>query len=259
LSPYQFVLAKWFWINPVQFGFYSYSEMNVLLRDSRMLHDPILFGPHTLGDIDARLKGGLCATGFPGCQFPEILYGQIRGRRLINQSKLRSAIASRGQSYAGMAESGYGLDTDATLGRFEPSRLMDYYFDQSLALLEANGVRALFSSTPVNTSAASHYADSLRDEFSSYLVAYEHRYRDFQILGTALPCFPPNYFGDGAHLNPRGARVWSEFVRRELNALEVAREPLLPEEDAGDPQSYELTPNPQEQSPRSCSALLQIK
>jgi hypothetical protein len=259
LSPYQFVLAKWFWIAPVPFGFYSYSELNVLLTDSRALQDPILFGPHTLGDIDARLKAGLCATGFPGCQFPEILYGQLKGRRIINEQKLRDTMMSRGQVYVGMAESAYGLDTDATLDRFQPSRLMDYYFNQALALLEAQGVQAYFASTPVDTAAASRYADSLGDDFKAYLVGYEHRYRHFAILGTALPCFPPTYFGDGAHLNPRGARAWSEVVRRELNAVGTGEELLLPEAQAQAPQSYELAVNFPKQAPRNCTALLQVQ
>jgi hypothetical protein len=257
LSPYEFVLAKWFWINPVHFNFYSFTELNLILAKSRELHDPIVFGPRTLGDVDSRLKAGLCATGFPGCQFPEILYGQFKGRRTFNEKKLRDTLRSRGQAYAGLAESAYGLDTDTTISRFEPSRLMDYYFDESLALLEANGVQAYFAATPVNTASASHYADSLAVEFNAYLAAYEHLYPHFKILGTALPCFPPNFFGDGAHLNPRGARMWSELVRRELNSASTGEAPLVPEDDAHDPQSYDLAPD--SQSPRNCTAMLQLK
>ncbi len=94
-------------------------------------------------------------------------------------------------------------------------------------------------------------------EFNAYLAAYEHRYPHFKILGTALPCFPPNYFGDGAHLNPRGARTWSELVRQELNAASPGQAPLVPENDAHDPQSYDLAPD--SQSPRNCTAMLQLK
>jgi hypothetical protein len=259
LSPYQFVLAKWFWILPVPFGFYSSSELNAIRGESRTLHDPVVFGPRAIGDIDARLKAALCGTGFPGCQFPEIIYGELQGRRRINETKLRDTLNSRGQSYAGMAESAYGLDTDATMAGFQPSRLMDYYFGKSLALLEANGVRTYFASTPVNTAAASHYADSLGFDFNAYLAAYEGRYRSFKILGTALPCFSPEYFGDGAHLNPRGARIWSELVRRELNAARMAEDPLMPEEKVQRPGIYELVPNSLKQTPHNCTALLRAK
>jgi hypothetical protein len=259
LSPYQFVLAKWFWNHPVPFGFYSQIELNALLRDSRALRDPILFGPRSLGDLDARLKADLCAAGFPGCQFPEILYGEIKGRRVINEQKLQEALLSRGHSYAGTAESDYGLDTDATLDGFRPSRLMDYYFDRSLALLQEHGVRAFFASTPVNSAAAAHYADSLGSQFEAYLLGYTQRYRHFEILGTALPCFPPNYFGDGSHLNPRGAHAWSEVVRTELNNVGIAGKPLVPEEQIADPRQYELTSMVREPSLHSCTALLQVK
>jgi hypothetical protein len=228
ISPYLFTDAPYFWERSVAYGFLTAAQLDEIRLRSRALKDDSLFEKRSPGDIDARMKCLLYSIRFPSLYFPSLLYGGLYQRYHENIETLNSVLAQRGQAYFGRADGTTGLDFEVRLQSFVPLKIIDDYFNRTLALYQAQHIPVYFIGLPHNEASEQHYFAGLREAFVKYLNRYAAQYPDFHILGDPFPSYPFQYFGDPFHLNEQGAAKCSDLVAKMLNDSHVEGGPFGP-------------------------------
>jgi hypothetical protein len=204
-----------FW-SRMTFGSLGFGDLNEIRETSRRLHDNVLFGTESPGDIDARLKIALLSVKLPSFNGPALLQALFEQRMKENSAAYAAVLQSRGQKYRDVHPESDRLDETSSLKVFVPSKLIDFYFDQTLALLSSQRIPTYFIGMPHRELSDKLYTRTLRDNYAAYLQSYARLYPDFHILGDPLPNYPMADFGDYAHLNAQGAARWSDHVARAL-------------------------------------------
>jgi len=226
ILPSNFVSSDHFWDVAVQYGFFSLSDLEEVRSKSRALRDSSVIGPESPGDADVRVKSLLYAIKFPSFYFPALIHAHVYGRYRFNEERLKLVLADRGHSYFGTDNGSSELDKEAALKSFVPSKLLDDYFNQTLALFHSQNIPVYFVAMPHNEASVQHYYPGLKEDFTAYLKQYADRYPNFHVLGDTLPTYPSKYFGDPWHLNEKGAVKWSGYVAKLLTDSHVEGGPF---------------------------------
>lgn len=226
ILPSNFINSEHFWDVCVNYGFLNGHDLEELRSESRVLGDASVVGPESPGDIDVRLKSLLYLIKFPSFYFPALVNAHGYGRYRFNESRLKLVLANRGQSYFGTDNGSTGLDKEAALKSFVPSKILDDYFNQTLALFQSQKIPVYFVAMPHNEASVSHYYPGLKAAFTSYLDQYAGRYTNFHVIGDTLPTYPSQDFGDPWHLNAKGAARWSDSMVKLLNDSHVEGGPF---------------------------------
>ena len=230
-TPSHFMQKESFWDFAVGFGLLTLPQVNEVRMNSRDLNDEEIFGPQSPGDLDARFKSFLFTSKFPAYRFTAISTTLLHPNYAKNKEMLDFVIANRGRGHVGLADGTSEPDTDSKLKAFVPAKLLDLYFEQTLALLQARGVPVYFIGMPHNATSDPLYDHGLRKDYVDYLQHFTAKYPNFHILGDPFPSYPPEYFGDPDHLNEKGAVKWSDQVALLLNEHHVAGGPFGPTQD----------------------------
>lgn len=228
ILPSDFVSSEHFWDVGVSYGFFSLRDLEEVRARSRALKDDSVIGPLSPGDLDVRLKGFLYKIKFPSFYFPALIASHGYGRYQWNSERLKLVLADRGHSYFGLDKGSTLPDHEASLKSFVPSKVLDDYFNQTLALFQSQNIPVYFLSMPHNEASVQHYAPGLKEAFAGYLNQYAARYPNFHVLGDTFPIYPSEDFGDPWHLNEKGAAQWSDYVAQLLNDSHVEGGPFGP-------------------------------
>jgi hypothetical protein len=213
-----------FW-GRMTFDSLSGEDLEEIRQTSRDLNDSVLFGNRSPGDIDARLKILLLSWKFPSFDAPALMKTIVASRYRENMEAYNQTLADRGQRYRTIIKDSDRLDDNSALKDFVPSKLIDAYFDKTLALFSSKGIPVYFLGMPHRVLSDQYYSADLRKNYARYLAGYASRYPNFHVLDDLLPCYPMQYFGDYAHLNADGALVWSNHAVQLLNGAHVEGAP----------------------------------
>ncbi len=231
-APIHFKETESFWDMAVGFGFLNGEEINEVRARSRALNDDTLFGAQSPGDFDARFKIFLCTIRFPAFKFAALTTTFFRSNYASNEKMFQFVVANRGRGHVGMADGTTAPDWNTRLKSFAPSKILDSYFDQSLALLQAHNIPVYFLGMPHNVSSEPLYFPGLKEDFVKYLNDYAARYPDFHILDDPFPTYPSELFGDADHLNEKGAVQWSDHVAQLFNDHHIEGGPFVTPQEA---------------------------
>ena len=227
-SPSDFVSSEHFWDVVVNYGFLTFNDVEEIRSRSRALNDASVIGPDSPGDLDVRLKSFLYLIKFPSFYFPALVHSHGNGRYEFNEERLQLVLVNRGHSYYGTDKGSTLPDRETNLPSFVPAKILDDYFNQTLALFQSRNIAVYFLATPHNEASVQQYAPALKDSFARYLKRYGARYQNFHVLGDPMPVYPSVDFGDPWHLNEKGAAEWSDYVAKLLNDSNVAGGPYGP-------------------------------
>jgi hypothetical protein len=219
-------LVHVFWGRSVPFGYFNLKELNEILHRSRGLNDRTLFGPEAPADCDAFLKSFFYTIKFPSYYVPALLDAGFEDRSAGNQKMFDLVLSDRGHAYYGQAKGAAGPDAEVGLQSFAPQEIIDDYFNRTLALLDSHKIPAYFVAMPHNVASTQLYSPHMNEEFNRYINSYTSRYPRFHILGELFLSWPSDNFGDFAHLNAKGATLWSDQVAKLLNDSHVEGGPF---------------------------------
>ena len=206
-----FVRPDLFWERSVGYGFLGFSDLEELRRVSRSLGDESIYAKPSVDGLPPRLRAALYALHFPSLYFGSLLHGGVFLRIWQNEAALSRATESRGQYFFGTAPGASIVAIEGHLSAFQPLPILDWYFDQMLALLAVRGIEADFVATPMNEATWRSVRPDVREDFAAYLARYAERYPNLHIIGPVMPHWPDRYFGDAfSHLNPEGASHFSQ-------------------------------------------------
>jgi hypothetical protein len=228
IMPEHFLESNVFWSSYVPCGFISFTDANEVRKLSRALDDHTLFNENSPGDIDARLKLGLMALHFPAYSFPSLVQSRYFGRYSENRQTFAKLLADRGWLETHLTAFASERDAETELKAFHPSRIMDAYFDRTVALLSDHHIPIYFIQCPSNEASVPYYWPGLKPAVQDYLAGYAARYPQFHLLGDLFQVYPSTDFSDQTHLNPDGTARWTAHVIELLNAAGAPGSPFGP-------------------------------
>jgi len=207
-----------FWERSVRFGFTTPDDLRELRRVSLQLGDPSIYDIRR-GGVPSWLRPVLYMLRFPTYYFNSVAKGGVFLRWWNNRASLAEVTATRGQYFFGTEPGSSMVAVEGHMRAFKPLPVLDHYFDRMLALLAQRDIEVDFVAMPMNQATRKVVRTDVSDAFAGYLVAYSTRYRNFHLIGDAMPDWPDRWFGDAfAHLNPAGAQRFSAQLAAWLSA-----------------------------------------
>ena len=203
-----------FWERGVRHGLIGPELMEEVRERSRRFSDP-LFGPPTVGDMDARLKIQLFSCRFPSFYFPSLVNGRLYQRKAANEVTYQNVCEKHGQLNFDPDPDAKTI-AEARLPPFKPMRLFDDYFRELIEYFQQQGIPLYFIACPVRDDLVPTIPAGHANAFREYLRQYEARFSGFHVLGEVLPVMPAPLFSDPDHLNASGTAQFSDHVAQVL-------------------------------------------
>jgi hypothetical protein len=179
------------------------------------LHDPTSLEPTPGDGLSNNLRDLAYEARFPPMFFASLVDATVALRWTANRNLIEYLGQTRGHRLFGQADGSSQLSLESEMTSFKVTRLADYYFSKTLALLDARGVEVIYLNPPLNQTTHDRIGDGLTAEFRDYLRRTSHGLRHVHVMDDVMPCWPDALFGDKAHLNGPGAEAYS----RELDGL----------------------------------------
>lgn len=209
LAPYHLERVDVFWGWTVKWKALDAAEAFAAFRRAESLGDPVLGDPdrRSLALRWARLRLNGVADYAPELRRSRL--GLLGGR---GAHATREVAAARGHAWYGTAPSSSEPNREAgDRDGFRPSPLLDAYLGDVLSLAADHGVRVVFAAMPVNRASWRALDPAFRDGYHRYLDRLAARHPEAELRG-ALWTLPDDHFGDASHVNPRGARLVSDWL-----------------------------------------------
>ena len=137
------------------------------------------------------------------------------GRGDFNHTAYKKTAESRGQMFFGMAEQAGGLGFEA-YASLEICPRIDYYLHKIIALCNENQIPVYIVQPPINDNTWEKLTENGHyPAFQSYLknLAKETHIQ----VEWDIPHYPPEFFGDTAHLNARGAERFTAELKEKYH------------------------------------------
>lgn len=198
-------LSKFFWILSIRYGFLSPSDVLATEHLADRLGDRETLATPTPDGLGGNLRDWLYAARFPSFSFGSLVQGRVFGRYGSNMARYDAMLRSRGWApYAG-GDAAAGPDPEEG---FAPTKLQTAEFEAGLAALRHRGVEVFLMVMPF---AQSHQrSPEAIAAYLRYLDAVTTRIPGVHLLADGVPVWPDRFFADGAHLDPDGAKAFSE-------------------------------------------------
>jgi hypothetical protein len=218
-SAVYFTSVEVYWQRSALYGFLSFEQMEDVRRLSWKLNDDVIYSKSKAKRLFHTLKNLSYAASIPPYYFPAMINAGFFMRKMRNEETLQYTLRNRGHHFFGTAERAeWVVDY---MQEFKVSPLLDRYFSQIVSRLIDRGARVWFVGMPLNKKTFDAFGPGVVGSFRAYLEQYAARYDKFRIVGEVIPWRTAESFGDGEHLNPRGAAIWSKGIRAELTRLGV--------------------------------------
>lgn len=205
---------RMFWNNSVKFGAHGFEDFLTIVDRTQRHNEPMLHGAGRVRVISEWL---LHRAMFPPYYMTELKEAGLTGRRDENLTVLSEIVAQRGHYLFGRAPASSGISEEAKLEGFEPSGVVDEYLRDGIALAQHSGSRVHLRAMPMNESSRRRVAPRFETEYRSYIESLGRSFPAMVAYGE-LEALPDSHFGDGGHVNSRGAKRASNDLRAFLDA-----------------------------------------
>jgi hypothetical protein len=221
ISPSHFADPDTIWSKSTRYQYLNLTDLLDIYRTSAELNDWSTYRDAASDGLPPLARTYLHAAEFPPLYFASLANGGVFARLWRNMRIQDTVRRARGQYFFIENESGTNdLAPEALLHRFQVSRVIDRYFDRTLALLATSHLHAVFLGMPLNDASAAAAGDGLREGLAAYLRLYAGRYPDFGVPADPLPHWPSRYIGDRlSHMNSAGVWRYGTALTRCLPAL----------------------------------------
>jgi len=208
-----------FWERSVRFGLISAPDIAELRAVSAALQDESVYRERQPDILPLWLRDRLRLAHVPTYEFASLLHGGLLLRSQRNARMYEATIEARGQYSFGDADGSSAVTIEGHLHHFQPLPVLDRYFREILAMLDAADIDTIFLPMPVNETTFGQVPPAVSEGFAAYLANYAARYRHFHIAGEIMPHRPDAQFGDEfCHMKPSAAVQFSDELAQRLQA-----------------------------------------
>lgn len=206
VSPRFFSETFAFWHFAVRNNLITGSEMNEILSEKEK-QDTVL------GSF-AKINFLLYKADYLGYYQDDVLYnygfmGIKENLKMIDtMQKLRG-----GRPHPGLKDSCSKLNYETKYKHFNPSPLLENYFNKILVLCKKNNLMLIFFAMPMNESSFKMLHSDFVKEYHFFMQKYSQKYPEFNI-SDSLYSYPDIFFGDASHLNKKGKEKFTDWFIR---------------------------------------------
>jgi hypothetical protein len=215
----KFALDSDYWVFSARAGFLDYAEMRSVEAEAARLHDHELEDLRRGDEFGPAVRERLFALRYPPFYFDSLVNGFLFARWFNNRHAMAEALRTSGHMTFGAASGDSGVAGEGGSRAFQPSPLVDFYFDKTLALLAAHHVPVVFLSMPVNQATFDDMTPQLQQKFDAYLRTKADQFPGLRVVGPPIPCWPNRFYGDSWHFNETGATAFSRELGPWLQAV----------------------------------------
>jgi hypothetical protein len=211
IAPYHLERVDTFWPWTVKWKALQAEEAWHLFRRAEALDDPVL------GDTEARellLRWARLRANFVADYVSELRGAAAGGRGEIFRRERSEVDAARGHAWYGDEDTCSDPSQEAwDKSGFRASPLLDAYLRDTLTLASEHGIRVIFAAMPINQTSWTALETEYLDDYHRYVAGLAADHPEVRFLGF-LWTLPDDHFGDASHVNPRGARVVTDWLAR---------------------------------------------
>lgn len=205
------IVQPWLWQNDVRYGAIGWKELRYVRSAASEIHDPSFEDTETDDNLRGAIRDFVYAVHFPSIYFNSLLAGRLFEREQANSVRFAYVERSRGYNSYGSSHNETGYIEPLN---FRPLPLEKLFFERTIALVDQRGITVNFLITPVSARRATPESRHDLSAYLRYLHHVESEYPRFHLLQAKVPIWPDSMFVDGAHLNSKGARQFSNLVAR---------------------------------------------
>lgn len=127
-------------------------------------------------------------------------------------AKYEQVKESRGHSFYGLADFSDGIDGEAKTADFAPSDIITAYMQRIFDLCKEEGIRVIVETAPVNETSYGIFTEAFKAHYREYMDKMQQENPQAEIY-TDFYCYGNDNFGDADHLNEKGCRGFSQYIR----------------------------------------------
>lgn len=120
-----------------------------------------------------------------------------------------------GRIHPGLKNISSELNEETRYKNFKPSPVLDRYFKKVFEFCRRNDINIIFDFMPMNESSIKKLKPEFISDYKKYIQSVSDIYPEFTISDT-LYSFPDSLFGDASHLNNKGQKRYTEYVKNIL-------------------------------------------
>jgi hypothetical protein len=216
------------WENAVRYDYISFAEAREINKVAVALGDTSIDQTITRDGLTGFARDFLYASNFPPIYFNSLFQGQFFRRLEKNKLTLAQTTKRRGHIPYPPHHNGDNMMGEETgLSKFEPMPTSDYFFEQTIKLLNAHNIATDWVSMPITETSSAALKPAVWDGFRAYLERYAARYPNFHVV-SVLPVWPDRFFSNKDHLDEAGAKLFSaKFAECMRQRIAAGRNPAI--------------------------------
>jgi hypothetical protein len=203
-------ISEHLWTNATRYGLISFRDLRDIAHAAADLHDDSLAQTNTRDGLSGIVRDAIYSIGFPSIFTASLLKARGFGRYTANIALLERTSSTRGAVIYADQPGNATVGTDATVLRFVTSPIQTYYFDKTLQLFAAAGVKVLYLPIPLSQTTMNAMAAATAADFDQFLERHTNRFSNVVVSHPAIIAWPDDLFVDGSHMNERGATIFSD-------------------------------------------------
>jgi len=137
-------------------------------------------------------------------------------RPILNYNISKEVKSDDGQYNFGNQEYSSGLNEESVSEEFIPNKILDHYYHKILNLLSENEIKVYVINTPFNQSSFENTSLNYKNGYNEYILQLKNKYPDV-LWFNELIFYSNDFFGDPSHLNKKGSKKFSKYVKNILN------------------------------------------
>ena len=220
--------TEFLWTNATRYGFITFRDLRDIAGVADDLHDDSLSATNTHDGLSGILRDAVYSSGFPSIFVASLIRAHVFGRYATNMVFLDHTLATRGAVAYPDQPGRTAAGVDAGVKTFAPLPIQTYYFDKTLALFAAAGVKVLYVATPFSQTTMKAMAPAPISDFAYFLVQHTERFSNVVVNSPIVTVWPDDLFADGSHLDERGAILFSDRLASCLSQWQASPDHPVP-------------------------------
>ncbi len=215
MTPLHFLKESCFWNRNVMFKFLSVEDSLEVLNRSRkkkMKPCPFYCGKGRFGKAEIYWKYWSHKLNLPYLYRAEIVKARLFDRRESNLTRWNYLEETNGHSFFGRKKKASGMIQETKHKTFQTRKLLVQYAKDFLMLARRNGIQVIVVNVPVNDPSYKKLKPKFLDGYTAFLEKLQKQFPEM-IVDSGYPHYPVNHFGDTSHLNERGAKRFSRYLK----------------------------------------------
>ena len=213
-TPFFFERHSFFLGSTARFKFLTDSEMEEVIDRAIKLQCGILDEKDTPIDSGyksywAYLKYRLNLVHIYRAELTESL---LFCRRSSNLEKYKQLLTSKGHSLFGTSQKAVGTVCEVGKSEFKPYQLYNSYFNDFIELCNKYNIQIIYHTAPYSEISYKEMNKRYIKQYFKYIKLMGQKYPKV-VFDPTLPVFDNNLFGDNSHVNYRGAKTFTNYLK----------------------------------------------